>query len=72
MTRWAIKRTKLTINCAYIGVIDVSIHEVGDLTRAMHGYTALMSGIHEQVQRCIVVENEGFFYTESVLTSGVG
>jgi hypothetical protein len=38
----------------------------------MHGYTALMSGIHEQVQRCIVVENEGFFYTESVLTSGVG
>ena len=72
MTRWAIKRTKLTINCADIGVIDVSIHEIGDLTWAMHGYTALMRCIHEQVQRCIIVENQGFFYTESILTGGVG
>ena len=56
MTGCAIKGAKLAIDGADIGVVDVSINEVGYLTVRMHGKTPSVCCSHESVQWCIVVQ----------------
>jgi hypothetical protein len=61
VTRWTVERAKLTVDGAHIGVVDVAINEVGDLTWAMHGNSTLVSRSHELMKRCFVVQLKGIF-----------
>jgi hypothetical protein len=67
MARWTVERTKLTVDGAHIGVVDVAVNEVSDLAWAMHGHSALMSGSHELVKGSIVVQLKGVFRRKAKL-----
>ena len=60
MARWTIEGAELAIDGAHVRVVDVPVHEIGDLALRMHGQAALMRSLHQGVERCIFVENNGF------------
>ena len=59
MTWWSVERTKLAIDCADIGVIDVPVNKVGHFTLWMHGQAALMRSLHQVMKWGLIVQNNG-------------
>ena len=65
MTRRPVKRAKLAVDGADIGVVDVAVDKIGHLAIRMHRHPALMGGLHQFVEWCLIVENNGLFRGQS-------
>lgn len=55
MTWWSVERTKLAIDRADIGVVDVPVNQVGHFTLWVHGQAALMGRLHQVVEWGLIV-----------------
>ena len=59
MTWWSVERTKLAIDRADIGVVDVPVNQVGHFTLWVHGQAALMGRLHQVVEWGLIVQDDG-------------
>ncbi len=59
MSGWAIEGTKLAIDRADVGVVDVSVNEVRHLSVGVHGQASLMCGLHQFVEWCLIIQENG-------------
>jgi hypothetical protein len=50
----------LTIDCADIGVVDITINQVGNMAFGVHCHSALMCCLHQLMKGCFIIEQGGF------------
>ena len=61
MARRSIEGTKLAVDCADVGIIDVSVNKVSNLVRRVVEIPPMMCCSHQLVYRCIIVKFNALF-----------